>query len=263
MIKIFYESLLNFVRNNKIIFKLTSELVDIYSSLASLIENTLLRKNSSDYNFNKSGLLKLRTKTDLKKELDFIRDHFKNKPLEKKLNDKQIKHFLEKLFSTEFRKEITYLTGFEYSIDYFRIIINRRTNINKRIAHFDKSFSKNMLKIFIPINTINESGPLKVLNKKDSKLIKNGAFSSDFKKTSLLGDGEYIYAVLPNQCLHEETIPDKNFSSINIMLQLNPSTRWCYRKNLGNLQVQSEPKFQSFTFLFAKKFFFRKSILNI
>ena len=261
MLKILYVNLLNLNRNNKIISKITSELIDIYSLFSSSIENTFLRKNYSENNFSNLGLFKLRTNNSLKKELDSIKNLYKNKLLEKKrLNNKQIKLFIEKLFSVELRREITYLTGFEYSINYFKIIINSHTSINKKVAHFDKSFSKNMLKIFIPLNTINESGPLKVFNKKDSKLIKKGKFSSDFKQTSLLGDGEYIYGILPNECFHEERIPDKNFSSLNIMMQLNPSTKWSFRRNLSEIQIQMEPKFPSFTFLFAKQFFFNNSI---
>ena len=261
MIKILYVNLLKLNRKNKIIFKITSKLLDFYSLFSSSIENTFLRKNYSEKNFSNLGLFKLKTKNSLKKELDSIRNQYENKILEKKiLNNKQIKLFVEKLFSADLRKEITYLTGFEYSINYFKIVINRHTNINTKVAHFDKSFSKNMLKIFIPLNTINESGPLKVFNKKDSKLIKKGKFSSDFKQTSLLGDGEYIYGILPNECFHEETIPNKNFSSLNIMLQLNPSTKWSFRRNLSKMQLKIEPKFPSFTFLFAKKIFFNNSV---
>lgn len=251
--------LIIFLRDRKIVFNIISFLIDIYSYTTALIENKIFRKNNSDKKFNELGYLKIKSKRALMDRLDLIKEIFKSlKDNPNALNKKQLEIFLFNLFNKSFRDEITKITGFEYSVDYFKVIYNNRSSINKGapIPHFDKSFSKNMLKIFIPLRTTDLSGPLKFYNKKDSKYIKKGFLRNNFQKVSMFGDGEFIYGLKANECFHEVTIPEESFSSINIMLQLNPSSKWGFRNDLSELQFSGEPKFTSFTFLIAKKTFF-------
>ena len=97
-----------------------------------------------------------------------------------------------------------------------------------------------MLKVFIPLNVCKESGPLKVYDKINSKLARKETLFKNLKYFLLTGDGESIYCINPNMCFHQEGNPKKNFSSVQIMFQLNPSKKWSYRNDLYQRQFMRE-----------------------
>ena len=229
----------------------------IYSKVSGLIEDLVLRKEFKNNKFHKKGIFKF--KIPLNANLILINpDKVKyNKYLSiYTLNKENLTKLLIKIFSKETRSQITKITGFNYSIDYFRIYENKHINkkggdISKiREAHFDKAFSKNMLKIFIPLNIDINSGPLKVYFKNSLSLSKNNEKNRNFE--ILLGNGSDLYGVTPNSCWHQEGNPDKNLTAKQIMIQLNPSKRWQYRTDLANRQLMGEDKFTSFKTIFSR-----------
>ena len=123
-----------------------------------------------------------------------------------------------------------------------------------REAHYDKSFSRNMLKIFIPLNVDLNSGPLKVsfINSPDlSKKYDDHSTNCSY----VMGSGDLIYGVLPNLCWHQEGNPKEDSSAKQIMFQLNPSNRWEFREDLYLRQLKTENKFSSFSSFFFKKLY--------
>lgn len=171
------------------------------------------------------------------------------------LNKKGVDNLIKNIFSKKIQQLLFKLTGFKYSIDYLRIYENNHVKKegqfkNFREAHYDKSFSRNMLKIFIPLNVSINSGPLKVFYKNSNK--KNLKDQNQNFHKLLIGNGEIIYGVLPNSCWHQEGNPERNFSSKQVMFQLNPANCWQYREDLYKRQKNTENKFSSFSFLFSK-----------
>ena len=76
----------------------------------------------------------------------------------------------------------------------------------------------------------------------------------DFKKKNssdqlrLTGTSNDIYFFLPNLCFHKAGIPAEGQKRTQIMLQLNPSKKWRYSKNLYKKQFLLEPKFPILNF---------------
>jgi len=178
------------------------------------------------------------------------------------LRQRDIKKLIKKVFDRRAQSLISKITGFKYSIDYIRIYENNHVSEttqlfkNIREAHYDKSFSRNMLKIFIPLNIDLDAGPLKVSFINSSNL--SQAYKSESSESTFItGKGEMIHGVLPNLCWHQEGNPKKESSAKQIMFQLNPSNRWEFRKDLCLRQIKTENKFSSFS-----SFFFKKESIN-
>ena len=62
-----------------------------------------------------------------------------------------------------------------------------------------------------------------------------------------------ILLFLPNMCYHKAGNPEINEGRKQLMIQLNPSTRWTINNNLYKKQFKTEPKFPFFSYLFDKK----------
>ena len=166
--------------------------------------------------------------------------------------------FLNEIFNKDLREKITETTGFNFSIDYFKVYENKKLLNDNRKYHFDKSFSRNMLKVFIPLNICKNSGPLKVFDKINSKKIRKRNTLSNLKYNLITGEGEFIYCINPNTCFHKEGNPDDGFSSQQIMFQLNAASKWSYRADLYERQLSRENKFTSLSSIISKKNFFKK-----
>ena len=107
--------------------------------------------------------------------------------------------------------------------------------------HFDKAYSRNMLKIIIPINIDEKGGPLIAIDKRSSKSSKDIKKALNNKKHLIaVGKCKKIYGFYPNVCWHKDGIPEKGYFSSQIMLQLNPSLSWSYNKNLFKRQGQEK-----------------------
>lgn len=244
---------------DKIAFFLFKLLTKFYSKLVGFIEDIVFKNKKFQNLFYQEGLLMFNLPFNVNKHLD--------NPIEKVINDSlsiytlsevDVEELIAKIFNKDIRALIYKITGFKYSIDYLRIYENKyieKSNKqfkNIRKAHYDKSFSRNMLKIFIPLNIGINSGPLKV------SLINSKNLRKTYEKHSqnskyLTGKGEYLYGMLPNLCWHQEGNPDQNFPSKQIMFQLNPSNKWEFRKDLYLRQTYTENKFSSFSSFFLKK----------
>ena len=243
-------------KNAFIIFEFISK---IYSRLMGFLEDIFYKNKKIKDSYNKSGIFNF--------EIAFNANNFiKNARIIQIneflsiycLREEDIKKLIKKVFDKKTQSFIFKKTGFEYSVDYLRIYENKHISKNNkrfksiREAHYDKSFSRNMLKIFIPLNVDLNSGPLKVSFINSSNL--SQVYESDPTNcTFLTGFGELIYGVLPNLCWHQEGNPKEDFSAKQIMFQLNPSNRWEFREDLHLRQIKTENKFSSFSSLFFKK----------
>lgn len=226
-----------------------------YNLVSTFFENCFLKK------------LKINNKNELL-EKGFKLIEFDNELNIKKYIDKKIKgpndylnkfiikkNKIEELLFDIFIKNklaenIFKLTGFNYSIDFF--VAYETSHIPEKFQkleiyanqwHRDKPFSKNTLKIIIPIEDISiDHGGIEILDKHLSLNLSNQnlEINSQFKMISSINEGLLF---LPNICLHRAGNPFKDLLRSQLMLQLNPSKKWCYKTNLFELQFSQEPKF--------------------
>ena len=247
---------------HKIFFLLFKAFTKIYSNLMAKIEDILFKSKKFDQSFYRNGIISYKLNFDAnnciknakKISLDYsITIHV--------LDKRDIEKLIKSVFNKETQNLLYKITGFKYSIDYLRIYENNHVDKidkqlkNMREAHYDKSFSKNMLKIFIPLNINFDSGPLKVFYINSNKYNKINKKSTKSKRSYefLIGNGDTLYGVLPNLCWHQEGNPKRNFSSKQIMFQLNPSNHWEFREDLYLRQSIPENKFPSLSSIFFKK----------
>ena len=248
-----------------VIYKL---ICSFYSIITYIIENSIF-KRGKDYS-NKlelEGIKKFKSKNinlkldKLEKEIKINNYHFRSI-----YPDKEIYIFLEKLFDKNFRNRIKKLTGFNYSVDFFGAyknfpIISSQSNkgFYANHYHFDKPYSKNLLKVFIPLDRINiNDGPLEIIKRRESKLIKEGKINVNFaEKYYFIGDIDEILLCKANLCFHKAGIPQQGNHTHLLMLQLNPSINWQMSKDLYKRQFKTEPKFTALTNLFSKNKLFK------
>ncbi len=254
--KFFYEKKKSQYKNFFIIFTL---LTRIYSTLIGFLEDIFYKNKKFKDSFSAFGVFKF--------ELEFNANSFIKKAKKIRMDDalsiyclkkEDVNKLIKKVFDEKTQSLIYKKTGFVYSVDYLRIYennhISEANNQFKiiREAHYDKAFSRNMLKIFIPLNVDLDSGPLKVSSVNSTEL--NQEYEIDSTNcTYVTGSGELIYGILPNLCWHQEGNPQLESSSKQIMFQLNPSNRWEFRKDVYLRQIKTENKFSSFSSLFYKK----------
>ena len=239
----------------------------IYSTISFYIENIFLKKYKiKKASLENEGIKKLRINPnkiklgEVQKEIKVNKYHIR-----RIYSDEDIFIFLDNLFDKDFRNMIRNHTGFNYSIDYFGAYKNfpivasdKNNGYYANHYHFDKPYSKNFLKIFLPLDSISSSdGPLVIIKKKESEKIKAGKkIFSLAKKYYFTGEiGDVLLCKL-NLCLHRAGIPKiGNFTHL-IMLQLNPSLNWQISKDLYKRQFKIEPKFTGIKNLFTiqKKF---------
>lgn len=234
--------------------KLYRFVCSIYSSLIYYFENRLLRSRRFYKGIlENQGIKKFKLK---KSKLIFgkIKEEIKINKYHHRIiySEKDISIFLEKLFDKELRNEIRSLSGFSYSIDYFGayknfpiLISDRNKGFYANHFHCDKPYSKNLLKIFIPLNMINkDNGPLQIIKKKESEAIKKGLKDLDSaRKFYFTGNVGEIFLLKPNLCFHKAGIPKFGKFTSLIMLQLNPSLNWQISRSLYQRQFRIEPKF--------------------
>ena len=174
------------------------------------------------------------------------------------LKEKIILELINSILNNEIRDAITRKTGYKYSVDYFILYENfhiPKSNSNRSIyanlIHSDKPYSKNMLKIIVPISVRSKAyGPIMVKFINPLKIEKDLINSKNFKYFISNKENNLFYAFKPSQCLHKATIPKKNYSCYQIMIQLNPSKNWLINSKLEKRQSYKEPKFTEFTNLF-------------
>jgi hypothetical protein len=238
----------------------------LYSKIFTLIETCFLFKLSKKKflsNLSKKGfeVIKFENGISLKNPESVVMTSSSMTKDIRKDNDRlECIALLFKKF--DLKKIITSRTGYEYSIDF---IISYTTykipnsELKKEIYanhwHNDKPFSENTLKVIIPLNYSNNyNGGIQILDLDQTKKFKkeNMNFENEryFNMESKLFN---ILLFLPNACYHKAGNPKINEGRKQLMLQLNPSTRWSINKNLYKKQFKIEPKFPFFSYLFDKK----------
>ena len=181
------------------------------------------------------------------------------------MNDEQLDNLVHTVFNKELRNQITEITGFSYSVDF--MIFYDRKFIPEELRkvptlkqaysyrwHFDKPNSRNMLKIFIPINISNDHGPLEVINKEKSKQIRGFKNINFGQKEPFVGSKDSVFGFLPTTCCHRDGIPKNKKVATQIMFQLNPHKKWvinlsCSIEPSLNNKLEYGPQNQSFRFL--------------
>ena len=240
------------------LFKLSSL---IYSLILTQYENFFLKKYKTHNDLEINGFFVLKNSIN---EVSFLKNFKKtstNKYLNKILfSDENINLLLNDIFiKNKIADKISKLTGFSYSIDYilaYETLPISEEDMSKgwyaNHFHKDKPFSKNTLKIIIPLETINiENGPMEIIDLKNSKKLNNENLqNNNFKFT---GSKEDLFLFKPNLCFHRAGIPKKNYLRKQLMMQLNPSNKWTFNKSLYIYQSRREPKFPLFAYLFDKK----------
>ena len=232
----------------------------LYSNLSSIIEVFFLKKKKGT-ELLKNGFYndKLKIKLDYNNLIEkkiFTNNSFEKLIIDKKYIEKIIKNlFLE----NDIKNKLYEITGFYYSIDFFLAYTTYHIdadNFKKEIYanhwHKDKPYSKNTLKIIIPIDEIlHDQGPMEIISIEESNKVN---FFSDLKnvdfnnKYKLIGTNEDVYYFLSNLCYHKAGVPFLEKKRTQIMFQLNPSNNWKYSDNLYKKQYLMEPKFPLFNF---------------
>tara|TARA_B100000795_G_C22800635_1_gene441721 strand:+ start:1908 stop:2672 length:765 start_codon:yes stop_codon:yes gene_type:complete len=179
------------------------------------------------------------------------------------IKNDDILEYIDLLFQKfNLKKIITDRTGYEYSIDFMISYTTYKipnSELNKEIYanqwHNDKPFSENTLKMIIPLNySDGYNGGIQILDLDQTKKFKKG--NINFENESYFNMESKLFNILlflPNVCYHKAGNPEINEGRKQLMLQLNPSTRWSINKNLYKKQFKIEPKFPFFSYLFDKK----------
>ena len=236
----------------------------IYNRIFTLIENIFLfnKKIIKSSNLSIMGyeLLKLN-------EVNFILDPEK----EIKLNNYITKYILKKkdiyknlvsfFNDNNLKNIITDITGYEYSVDYIICYTTYKipeSEINKNLYankwHNDKPFTKNTLKIIIPLNeTENYNGGIEILNKEQTIKAKKSKFKYLENYFTMESKLNHILLFLPNMCFHKAGNPNTKEGRKQIMMQLNPSRKWCLNKKIYQKQFNIEPKFPIFNYMLDGK----------
>ena len=198
------------------------------------------------------GFIKYKdSKTNIEKnyfiEIKQLNNFLSKYEVKKNLIPDLIKHIF---VQTNLKDYITNLTGFDYHINFFTAYKTehipdylKNEQIYANTWHKDKPFSKNTLKVIIPLEKIYlENGPMEILDINQSKNFNEKSINKYF----FIGERNDIFLFLPNLCLHRAGSPEYAKSREQIMFQLNPAKRWSYSEYLFDRQLNLEPKFPLF-----------------
>lgn len=241
----------------------------VYSQAITFWENNFLSKApvNNNYGINLNGFELIHKKSNS----DIINNENEisiNKYTIKKIVDKKtLFEFINHIFFIEkLSKNITDRTGFNYSIDFF---INYQTsNVTQSDIggdwyankwHIDKPYSKNTLKVIIPLNdmTSGNYGGIQILNILQSKNINEIKRTDNFNNFfEMRQNQDKLLIFYPQLCYHRAGNPSKNFTRNQIMIQLNPSKKWSINTNIYKKQFNIEPKFPFFNYMFENRIYF-------
>lgn len=239
----------------------------IYNYFFSLIENLFIKKKGpiQKSDLIENGFTKLDLDIDIKKCFSSIEIIKTNKYMDKYfLKKKNIMELIVKIFKEKkLSDKITSLTNFNYTIDFILAYKTYPINEDEQdIAwyanhwHKDKPFTKNMLKVIIPLKNIlsDDDGGIELINKENSKLFEKERFIDETKIYKMKGETSSILLFHPNQCFHRAgKLKINNLPREQIMFQLNPSKIWRINNTIEEKQKKIEPKFPYFSYLNDKK----------
>ena len=146
--------------------KIFESLCELYCFIFTKYENFFYKRNLKKSDLEELGYIKLNQVLSNPIDLDEFQYFSVNKYLKKLiLNKEKIEKILNEIFvTTNLKNYLTDFTGFNYSVDYFiayeTFPIKEKDRIKGWYAnklHKDKPFSKNTIKLIIPLENIEDS----------------------------------------------------------------------------------------------------------
>jgi len=230
-------------------------LCNIYSNLFSSINNFKRKKRVT----NKVKFFEYYTHNSIDNLVDQLHLLENDERYQKTFvfDKKALKKLLKFVFTKEFKNYLFQIYGFNYSVDYLFIYKNRTLSSSDKLKsvyanklHMDKPFSKDMLKIIIPLKTkSDDDGPLVIFE--DYKFISKD--NNKYKSFLSPLKGSNYYGFNPRNTFHYALPPKFKLSGMHIMMQLNPSEKWKVDKNLLKSQFRIEPNFTDIRNIFSEK----------
>ena len=163
------------------------------------------------------------------------------------LKQQDIDFLINELFiKNNLKNKISMLTGYNFFIGYIIAYKTKKIikkNINSDLFankwHKDKPYTKNLLKIILPLGSIGSlDGGIEIK-------------SNANKHYKMTGNSKNLLIFFPNKNYHRAGNPKKDRNQI--MMQLVPSKSWSFNKNLKDDQYKIEPKFPFFSYIFKEK----------
>ena len=235
---------------------------NFYNYFSTKIENSLFKRKEINQNSNliKNGFELIKLKKKFKIKLDNKKTISNNKYLKKYiLKKKQLDEVIDNVFFSNNLKEILEKKlGFKFNINF--ILAYKTYNIDKKDVnhgwyanhwHKDKAYSKNIIKLIIPLQKIGPNdGGIQVYKKNLS--IENLKKLNNKNGYIFKGDENNILILNPNECFHKAGNP-KTKPRSQIMIQLNPNFDWTKDVTLYKKQFKLEPKFPLIKTLISRK----------
>ena len=240
----------------------------IYNFVFSILEDLFLKKGNQikNYNLKNNGYIELKLDClDINKYLNQAEEINANKYMKKYvLNKGEIFNLVKNIFvENKLTEEISKLTNFNYCIDFMLAYATypiAKYEFDKEWYanhwHQDKPYTKNMLKLIIPLQEISSEdyGGIEIINKKDSLIfMKDKKFPKE-KIYKMICDTNSVLLFKPNLCFHRAGLLKKDKPPRKqIMLQLNPSRFWSINDPIEDKQKHIEPKFPYFSYFQNKR----------
>ena len=240
--------------------KIYNFLTFIYNFISTISENFIFKNIQKNNEFYKIGFFKFNNikNFELTQEeiyLININKYYKRIILSKSELTKLINFIFIECRMIE---KITNETGFNYSIDFFTAYETASIELQDEgkgwyanQPHKDKPFSKNTLKLIIPLQNITiKDGPMKIINKTISK---NYNINDNIKFENVTCNINEVFLFNPNICYHHASSPEIGRQRKQMMFQLNLAKKWNINQKIHSRQNRQEPKFPFFSYLFNKK----------
>lgn len=217
----------------------------IYNYIFSFYEFVFLKNRKT---FNEKDYYLLTLKKKIKLDLKSKKKIFLNTHLQKYILKQQDIDFLinELFIKNSLKKKISMITGYNFFIGYVIAYKTKKIlkkNINSDLFankwHKDKPYTKNLLKIILPLESIgNLDGGIEIKHNVNQYY-------------KMIGNSKNLLIFFPSRNYHRAGNPQKDRNQI--MIQLVPSKNWSFNKNLKDDQYKIEPKFPFFSYIFKEK----------
>lgn len=240
--------------------KIYSLITYFYNFVSTIIENSIYRKSVEQNEFMDKGYCKIYDLSSANLDYEKISLHKVNEYYQKLIlsEDELIKLINNIFLKDKLCNQISKLTGFCYSIDFFTAYETSNIPLKKQgkgwyanHPHKDKPYSKNTIKLIIPLHKIsNIDGPMKIIDKNKSK---NFLPNNNLEFQDVVCDLGEAFLFNPNICYHYASNPEKDRKRKQMMFQLNPSKKWKINLKICDYQKIREPKFPFFSYLFDSK----------
>tara|TARA_B100000965_G_C19598680_1_gene761440 strand:- start:2747 stop:3514 length:768 start_codon:yes stop_codon:yes gene_type:complete len=234
----------------------------IYSFLSTLIENSIF-KNSNSFALKNDLFIEGFQSISVTKPINIDTNENElikvNPYLAKiRLSEKQINDFVQKVFVENNVADYLFKnTGFNYYIIHITAYETEHIpeNDSKKSFyanqwHKDGPYSKNTLKIILPLTDINnDNGAMQICSISNSRKISKYLFNSNISKEYSMFESkklEKIFIFNPHLCFHRAGNPKKTMKRRQLVFQINPSFSWSHNAYLYETQLMMEPKFPLF-----------------